>query len=233
MMLPPSSVNLTAFPRIFTSTSRIRTASASTYGVSILVRLVLKLIFLFDRKPCIMFSTVSVTSLISIGKGVYLIFPLSIRLISSTSFIRVSKCSELLLIFSRQFFNSGVGFCLSPIFVNPIMAFIGVRISWDILLRNVLFALLADSAAIIASSAARRSLFNSSLFFCSILTSWLLRCTLIILIKASTIKTTMSIMMIITTRMVEFIIFIVLAATYSAGISSIRVMSDEDNVVRQ
>ena len=46
------------------------------------------------------------------GIGLYVVFPLSILLRSSTSLIREGKCSELLLIFSRKFWISGDGlFC--------------------------------------------------------------------------------------------------------------------------
>ena len=94
-------------------------------------------------------------------------------------------------------------------------------------------ALLADSAATIASSAARRSLFSSWLFCCSAFTIWLLRWTMTILMKASTINAAMADMTVIATRTVEFIIFMVLTATDSAGISSIRIVSYVSSVARQ
>ena len=99
--------------------------------------------------------------------------------------------------------------------------------------RKVLLALLADSAATIASSAASRSRFNSWLFFCSIFTIWLLRWTLMKLMTANTIKAAMTDITVIAILIVEFIICVVLVATYSAGINSIRVMSYAVSVVRQ
>ena len=51
-----------------------------------------------------------------------------------------SKCSELSLIFSRQFLTSPDGLFFIAIPVNPIIAFIGVLMSWDICDRNAVFA---------------------------------------------------------------------------------------------
>ena len=94
-----------------------------------------------------MFSTLSVTALRSAGTGSYLIFPLSMLLISSTSLMRESRCSELSSIFFRQFCTSGFGSFFIAMVVKPIMAFIGVRMSCDILLRKVVFAMLALCAS--------------------------------------------------------------------------------------
>ena len=56
---------------------------------------------------------------------------------------------------------------------------------------------------------------------------------MMILMKASTINAAMADMTVIATRTVEFIIFMVLTATDSAGISSIRIISYVSSVARQ
>ena len=53
------------------------------------------------------------------------------------------------------------------------------------------------------------------------------------LMTANTIKAAMTDITVIAIRIVEFIICVVLAATYSAGINSIRIMSYAVSVVRQ
>ena len=72
------------------------------------------------------------------------IFPLSIWLISSMSLIRLSRWFPEVWIFFR--YSETCSFwsiCVMARFVNPTMAFIGVRMSWDIFDKNTLFALLA------------------------------------------------------------------------------------------
>ena len=87
--------------------------------------------------------------------------PLSIRLISRISLIRLSRCwPDTLIFFRYSLTRSMLSICAVARAVNPIMAFIGVRISCDILFRNTVLALLACSAA---ASASRRA----SSCFCS------------------------------------------------------------------
>ena len=111
-----------------------------------------------------------------------------------------------------------MGLCFSAIFVKPMMAFIGVRMSWDMLFRKVLFAALADSASM-------RRRFSSLLVSCSILTLTALRWTLTKLIAASRSSRTTTDMKRVSVLMVDSIMLMVLTATASAGISSISVMS--------
>ena len=81
-----------------------------------------------------------------------IIFPDSIRLISRISLISPSKCLALSPIFSKHSLVSGSRFVfLSARLSRPIMAFIGVRISWLILDKKAVFALFACSAASSAS----------------------------------------------------------------------------------
>ena len=77
------------------------------------------------------------------------ILPLSIRLISSTSLISARRCWLEVSIFVR--YSAAFGdrsFSLRASMVYPMIAFIGVRISWLMLERNVLLARVLRSASI-------------------------------------------------------------------------------------
>ncbi len=79
--------------------------------------------------------------------------PLSIRLISSTSLIRLKRwLPDVIILLRYSLTCSLLSICVTARFVNPTIAFIGVRISCDILERNTLFALLALFAWCKASS---------------------------------------------------------------------------------
>ena len=110
-----------------------------------------------------------------------------------------------------------MGSCLSAMFVKPMMAFMGVRMSWDMLFRKVLLAELADSAS-------RRSRFSSLFVSCSSRTFSELRWTLTKLIAASSSSSANADMKMVSMRTVESIMLMVLTATASAGIRSIRIM---------
>ena len=87
--------------------------------------------------------------------SVRLTFPLSIRLMSSTSLIRPSRCLlEIVILPSASKTRSLSSMCIPATAVMPRMAFIGVRMSWLIRDRKSLLAILADSAR----SAARASI---------------------------------------------------------------------------
>ena len=94
--------------------------------------------------------------------------PLSILLISSTSLIRLRRWLLEVLILSRVSATfSGSLRWEEAILVRPMIAFIGVRISWDILVRKVL---LAESALLALSRASSKS------FLCCIsllISSWM------------------------------------------------------------
>ena len=80
------------------------------------------------------------------------VFPLSILLMSSTSLMRLRRCwpeADIFRVYSRTF--SGWSTSRSIRAVKPMMAFMGVRISWDILARKWLLASLALLAASRAS----------------------------------------------------------------------------------
>ena len=80
-------------------------------------------------------------------------FPLSIRLMSRISLIRDSRCSLEVEILARYSFTfSWLSTWEAAREVNPMMAFMGVRISWDMLFRNVVLAELALSARSKAAS---------------------------------------------------------------------------------
>ena len=113
--------------------------------------------------------------------------PASIFDISSTSLIRVNKCSPLRLIIPRlsrcSALNKG---SLLIISVNPRMALSGVRSSWLIFARNSLLAWLARSAVSFASwrALACSWVCASSSVCCRATLSWLLS-NMAMLISAS------------------------------------------------
>ena len=77
-----------------------------------------------------------------------LTFPLSILDISSTSLIRLSRCLLEVFIFSRQsLIFSGDSRLAWAIVVMPMIAFMGVRISWDMEERKLVLAAFATLAA--------------------------------------------------------------------------------------
>ena len=74
-------------------------------------------------------------------------FPFSIFDMSRTSLIRLKRCfPERLIFFRHSSTLSRSSMCAAAIAVIPMMAFMGVRISWLMLERNRLFALLAALA---------------------------------------------------------------------------------------
>ena len=81
------------------------------------------------------------------------IFPASTFARSSMSFNNTISASPLSLMAVRYSFCSSVRVVLSTTFVNPMMAFIGVRISWLIFDKNCCLAFMAFSAKIVALSA--------------------------------------------------------------------------------
>ena len=98
-------------------------------------------------------SSISSARLISVMLSV--VFPLSILLISNTSLIKPRRYWLEAVIFRAYSFTrseSPASWFNST--VRPTIAFIGVRISWLILFKKVLFALLAAFAAFNAVSKA-------------------------------------------------------------------------------
>ena len=74
--------------------------------------------------------------------------PDSMRLMSSTSLMRESRWLEELMIFLRySCTRSRLSMFVSASVVKPIMAFMGVRMSWDMLERKSVLARLAAFAA--------------------------------------------------------------------------------------
>ncbi len=100
-----------------------------------------------------MLTMLSITSRRETISMFSVILPLSIFDMSSTSLIRPRRCLLESVIFFRQFCTC----CLSSILavaiaVIPTIAFMGVRISWLMLERNSLFALVALTASSLAFS---------------------------------------------------------------------------------
>ena len=86
------------------------------------------------------------------GSSISTILLLSILDMSSTSLISISRCLEEKVILDRQSSTrAGSSTEAAAMVVMPIMAFKGVRISWLIRDKNSLLAVLACSAASMAS----------------------------------------------------------------------------------
>ena len=169
-----------------------------------------------------------------IEKSEYLktVFPASILLISRTSLMIPNRCCDEVSILSAY----SITLPLSPASclikdVIPTIAFIGVRISWDILARKLLFDLFASCATWKASSAAcfacRSFVFTvSSLALFSrstrIASCWFLRITKEIPSITQTATITVKITINTITKLTSFNVFV---ATYSAGTRKISVHS--------
>ncbi len=105
-----------------------------------------------------MLTMLSITSRRETWSIFKVILPLSILDMSSTSLISPSRCWLEREIFFRQCCTCWRFSILAvAIAVMPTMAFMGVRMSWLMLDKNSLFALLACSAARWAFSASRRA----------------------------------------------------------------------------
>ncbi len=164
VMSPPSPVYLTALLKIFTNICRTRRLSPITSSCLIFSALTVKFCFFSFTDGLMISSTSSRRSERLNSDSERLNFPDSILLISSTSLIRDSRCLPAVVIFARQsLILSLSSICVSAIAVSPIIAFIGVRISWDIRERKSILALLALSASRNACSSALR--FSISSFF--------------------------------------------------------------------
>ena len=85
-----------------------------------------------------------------------IILPDSIRDISRTWFTRDKSCLPAISILSKYFLTvSFSSICFFAMAVNPMTAFIGVRMSCDMLNKNVVLALLASRAAFNACESLR------------------------------------------------------------------------------
>ena len=118
----------------------------------------------FSRSPFTIAITLSIRTGKFSGSGEKLTFPFSIRLRSSTLFNNNSRCSELIFTFCRLSWISDTFVWFSAMSVNPIIAFIGDRISCDILSKKDDFALFAVSAFSAASRNKSVCSISSSLF---------------------------------------------------------------------
>ena len=151
-MLPPAGVYFTALLKRLMNTWFIFKASAMTSSFTTSkVSIKSSSCFAFTwgwmilTRLCIISEILHSCSLICT-------FPLSILLMSRISLIRLSKWLLEESTFCRLSFTcSLLSIWLAAMVVKPIMAFIGVRMSWDILERKVVFARLACCACIKAS----------------------------------------------------------------------------------
>ena len=159
-MWPPSGVYFTAFPMIFTRICRRWSGSPSRLSSQIRPMSKTRLCpfcSAWDRTMTAVSWTRSARENLS---WLMVIRPLSIRDRSSTSLTRLIRWEEAVRILSRQSCTRAFSsIWLRAMVVMPIMAFIGVRMSWDMLERKRLLASLARSAF---SSASRRAWFSRS-----------------------------------------------------------------------
>ena len=151
-MLPPAGVYLTALLKRLINTWFSFKASAITSSLTISnVSINNSNCFAFTC-GWIIFTKLCINSEILQSCSLICTFPLSILLISKISLIRLSKWLLEESTFCKQSRTcSRLSIWLTAIVVNPIIAFIGVRISCDILERKVVFALFACCACIKAS----------------------------------------------------------------------------------
>ena len=140
-MLPPSWVYLTALPVMFTRICRRRRGSPTRHSS--------RMSPISKRKDCFFCTawgrTMTARSWTMSARekrsSLMIIRPLSIRDMSSTSLTKLIRWTEAVRIFSRQSFTRAFSsMWLWAMEVIPMMAFIGVRISWDILERKRLLA---------------------------------------------------------------------------------------------
>ena len=183
LTVPPSGVNFTELPMMFTNTCCRRMGSPTTCSCWISAISTFKFSFLSLTCGVMIESRLSTVSGRSKSSSDNPKLPLSIFAISSTSLIRPSKCRLEAVIFVRQSFTrSGSSKYIEAMAVSPIMEFIGVRMSWLMELRKSVFARLARSASQKASSRAMR--FAISRSFTSV-TSCTDRSTLVTCFAAS------------------------------------------------
>ncbi len=150
-ILPPSGVNFIAFVNMFMRICRKRSGSAMTYGYSIGWFSTMNLKSLFTRRPFINVVHSSCVFSMLIVIMLMTCVPLSIFVMSRTSFTRAVRCFVAFDIFSRQSSTLLVSFMFSfAICVMPTMLLSGVRMSCDMCDRNLLFAQFAERASCVA-----------------------------------------------------------------------------------
>ena len=146
---PPSGVYFTAFPMMLVKTFWIRRLSPITFSWTTSV--------IFTEIWClcswiwllVIDSILSISSESSNSSSTRSTLPDSILFISNTSFIRLSKCLLAWVIFARLSCTLSLSsMCAAAMAVIPMMAFIGVRISWDMEDKKSVFALFAASATL-------------------------------------------------------------------------------------
>ena len=152
-IFPPSWVYFTALDRRLIKIWLILVSSPIKYSCFTPVTVTSKICPLASAAGRIMASTDEIILLKVNSPIVSTTFPLSILDTSKTSLIRLSKCcpdAVIFFVYSFTFTTLSASFASNE--VNPNIAFIGVRISCDILERKVVFELLAICATCSASA---------------------------------------------------------------------------------
>ena len=141
----------------------IRVSSPSRYSCRTPFTSRWKLCLLALAMGWMMASTEATTSLRENFSRFRTTFPLSIFDTSRISLMRLSRCwpeEVIFLVYSRTL--AGLSASLARSVVNPSTAFMGVRISWDMLERKVVLDSLAIWAARRASESCWLWIFRSS-----------------------------------------------------------------------
>ena len=147
VIFPPSSVYLIALLIRFTNTCWILRLSPQTSSCSMWLMRTSKLCLCSSSTGFVSVMRLSTRSGRLKSSCASVIFPLSIRAISSTSLISPNRCRlDFVILLRHSMTLSWLSIFAPAIAVRPTMAFIGVRISWDILERNSVFARFAFSA---------------------------------------------------------------------------------------
>ena len=180
VICPFSCVYLTALERIFISTCLMRCISPVTFSCFNPFTWISSVCCLFLISDCIMTTRSCRSSPMLNSSSDKISRPLSIFDISNTSLIRLSNNLDAPLIFSIQSSSrSRSSTCALAMAVIPMIAFMGVRISWLMRARKSDLAWLAFSAE---SSASFNCSDCSWSFFCNS------RCSVISVISINTIR---------------------------------------------
>ena len=161
-MKPPALVNFREFPSRFSKIWLMRSLSQRTLGCSMPSAFTVRYNWRALASAWIMLYRSSNSTVRLQGCSSRATLPLSMRLMSKMSLMRLSRWVEedwILPRYSRTF--SGWSMRLPARAVKPTMAFMGVRMSWDIFDKKALLAALALLARSRASSSSARRFISS------------------------------------------------------------------------
>ena len=147
-MVPPSGVYFTELLTMFTKACWIRILSPITFSCRMSWICTFSVCPFSSARGCTIPSRLSIRLDRLNSSSFRVSVPASILLISSTSLMMASRCLLAEVIFPRHSVSfSGSCRWVPAMAVMPMMAFMGVRMSWDIRERKSVLALLARLAA--------------------------------------------------------------------------------------